>query len=102
MISIMMQSRNSKCNALESIFGIFLHSTNTPEKVIQALAHMGISISPSAINRAIHSLSAETADTLRAMGQSLLVGYAYDNFDINFPTIVPTIESHFLIRASQE
>jgi hypothetical protein len=45
MISIMMQSRNNKSNALESVFGIFLHSTNTPEKVIQALAHMGISIS---------------------------------------------------------
>ncbi|KAJ6617753.1 hypothetical protein B0H10DRAFT_2381488 [Mycena sp. CBHHK59/15] len=92
MISIMMQSRNPKCNALESVFGIFLHSTNTPEKVIQALAHMGISISPSAIGTAIHSLSAETTDTLREMGHTLLVGYAYDNFDINFPTIVPTIE----------
>jgi hypothetical protein len=92
MISIMMQSRNSKANALESVFGIFLHSTNTPEKVIQALAHMGISISPTAIHNAIYSLSAETADTLREMGRTLLVGYAYDNFDINFPTIVPTIE----------
>ncbi|KAJ6622272.1 hypothetical protein B0H10DRAFT_1662626, partial [Mycena sp. CBHHK59/15] len=92
MISIMMQTRNKDCNALESVFGIFLHSTNTPEKVIQALSHMGISISPSAIGTAIHSLSAETVDTLRQMGQTLLVGYAYDNFDINFPTIVPTIE----------
>ncbi|KAJ7683798.1 hypothetical protein B0H17DRAFT_985696, partial [Mycena rosella] len=60
MISIMMQRRNPKCNALESVVGIFLHSTNTPEKVIQALAHMGISISQTAIHRAIHSLSAET------------------------------------------
>ncbi|KAJ7101209.1 hypothetical protein C8R44DRAFT_641767 [Mycena epipterygia] len=92
MISIMMQSRNNKCNALESVFGIFLHSTNTPEKVIQALAHMGISISPTAILSAIHALSTETIDTLREMGQTLLVGYAYDNFDINFPTIVPVIE----------
>ncbi|KAF8214744.1 hypothetical protein K438DRAFT_1441384, partial [Mycena galopus ATCC 62051] len=92
MISIIMQSRNSKCNALESVFGIFLHSTNTPEKVIQALAHMGISISPTAIHRAIHSLSSETVETLRDMGETLLVGYSYDNFDINFPTIVPTIE----------
>ncbi|KAF8169463.1 hypothetical protein K438DRAFT_1615122 [Mycena galopus ATCC 62051] len=92
LLLIMMQSRNNKSNALESVFGIFLHSTNTPEKVIQALAHMGISISPSAIHSAIHSLSAETVENLRTMGQTLLVGYAYDNFDINFPTIVPTIE----------
>ncbi|KAJ7105154.1 hypothetical protein C8R44DRAFT_529514, partial [Mycena epipterygia] len=92
LLFIMMQSRNNKCNALESVFGIFLHSTNTPEKVIQALAHMGISISPAAIHTAIHALSAETVITLRQMGQTLLVGYAYDNFDVNFPTIVPTIE----------
>jgi uncharacterized protein YwlG (UPF0340 family) len=80
MISIMMQSRNAKCNALESVFGIFLHSTNTPEKVIQAVAHMGISISSSAIQMAIHALSIETYETLREMGQTLLVGYVYDNF----------------------
>ncbi|KAJ7813457.1 hypothetical protein B0H14DRAFT_2249289, partial [Mycena olivaceomarginata] len=53
---------------------------------------MGISISRGAIHSAIHSLSAETVETLHTMGQTLLVGYAYDNFDINFPTIVPTIE----------
>lgn len=88
----MMQSQNAKCNALESVFGIFLHSTSTPEKVIQALSHMGISISISAIHAAIHSLSIETHETLRAMGQTLLVGYAYDNFDIDFKTAVPTIE----------
>ena len=87
-----MQSRNQKCNALESVFGIFLHSTNTPQKVIQALAHMGISISISSIHLAIHSLSLETHETLRTMGQTLLVGYAYDNFDIDFKNSVPTIE----------
>jgi len=45
MISIMMQGTNQKCNTLKSVFGIFLHSCNTPQKVIDALAHMGISIS---------------------------------------------------------
>jgi hypothetical protein len=92
MISVMMQSSNQKCNALGSVFGIFLHSTNTPEKVIQALAHMGISISINAIHSAIHSLSKETFHTLRAMGRSLLVTYAYDNFDIDFKRSVPTVE----------
>ncbi|KAJ7829676.1 hypothetical protein B0H14DRAFT_2155706, partial [Mycena olivaceomarginata] len=29
---------------------------------------------------------------LRAMGQTLLVGYAYNNFDINFPGLVPIAE----------
>ena len=89
---MMMQSTNQKCNTLESVFGIFLHSTNTPEKVIQALAHMGISISVNAIHNAIHSLSKETFHTLCAMGKSLLVTYVYDNFNIDFITLVPTVE----------
>ena len=87
-----MQSTNQKCNAFESVTGIFLHSCNTPEKVINALARMGISISTSAIHRAIRALSQETYLTLRDMGRTLLVGYAYDNFDIDFKTHVPTIE----------
>ncbi|KAG1721899.1 uncharacterized protein EDB91DRAFT_1064206 [Suillus paluster] len=31
LISIMLQSSNQKCNALQSIYGIFLHSCNTPQ-----------------------------------------------------------------------
>ncbi|KAH7917504.1 hypothetical protein BV22DRAFT_1108559 [Leucogyrophana mollusca] len=91
-ISILMQSTNQKCNAFESVMGIFLHSCNTPERVIHALARMGISVSVSAIHDAIRSLSRETYRTLRDMGQTLLVGYAYDNFDIDFKTRTPTIE----------
>ncbi|KAJ7076755.1 hypothetical protein B0H15DRAFT_925103 [Mycena belliarum] len=92
LLLVMMQSTNAKCNALESVFGIFLHASNTPYKVIETLAHMGISISSDAIENAVRSLSRETRQTLRAMGETLLVGYAYDNFDINFPGIVPVVE----------
>jgi hypothetical protein len=92
MISIMMQSTNQKCNALESVFGIFLHSTNTPEKVISALTHMGISILVDAIHNTVQSLSRETFHTLHTMGRSLLVAYVYNNFDIDFKKSVPTAE----------
>src|SRR5882762_9868670 len=93
MISIMMQGTNQKYNTLESVFGIFLHSCNTPQKVIDALAHMGITVSHNAVHDAIHSLSLETYETLRNMGQTLLVAYAYNNFDIDFKTHVPTVEA---------
>jgi len=83
---------NRKCNALQSVLGIFLHSTNVPEKAIQVLAHMGISVSVSSLHRAIHSLSCETYENIRKMGQTLLVAYAYDNFDIDFSTHLSTIE----------
>ncbi|KAJ6467052.1 hypothetical protein C8R47DRAFT_990556 [Mycena vitilis] len=66
MMSVLMQSTNSKSNALQSVFGIFLHASNTSAKVIETLAHMGISISPDAIDNAVRSLSRETYETLRA------------------------------------
>jgi hypothetical protein len=93
MISIVMQSSNQKRNALERVFGIFLHSTNIPEKVINALAHMGISVSVCSIHGVVCSLSDETTDTLCSMGQTLLVSYAYDNFNIDFKQSVPTVET---------
>ena len=91
-ISIMMQSFNQKCNAFQSNFGIFLHSCNTPEQVIKTLFWLGISISVSTINQAVRSLLRETAQTLCSMGQSLLIGYAYDHFNIDFKTRLPTVE----------
>ncbi|KAF8174506.1 hypothetical protein K438DRAFT_1908883 [Mycena galopus ATCC 62051] len=91
-ISILMQSTNQQADMLESVIGIFLHASNTPSKVIETLAHMGIPISVDSIHGAVHSLSRETYTRLRMMGQTLLISYAYDNFDINFPNIVPTVE----------
>ncbi|KAJ7019237.1 hypothetical protein C8F04DRAFT_1323987 [Mycena alexandri] len=91
-ISMLMQSTNQQSNMLQSVIGIFLHASNTPSKVIETLARMGISISLDSIHNAVHSLSRETFGRLRAMGRSLLVSYAYDNFDINFPNTVPTVE----------
>ncbi|KAF8152227.1 hypothetical protein B0H34DRAFT_821021 [Crassisporium funariophilum] len=92
LISIIMQSNNRNTNSLESIIGIFLHSCHTPQRVIDTLAHMGVSISVNTIHNAITSLSRESADTIREMGQTLLIAYAYDNFDVDLKSAVPTVE----------
>ncbi|KIK73180.1 hypothetical protein PAXRUDRAFT_179057, partial [Paxillus rubicundulus Ve08.2h10] len=51
---------NRKSNGLQSLSGIFLQSTHTPQKVIETLARMGISVSVDAIHAAVRSLSAES------------------------------------------
>ena len=56
------------------------------------MARLGCSISVNTINRAVKSLSAETYHTLRNMGQTLLVAYTYDNFDIDFKSNLPTVK----------
>ncbi|KAG2128116.1 hypothetical protein BD769DRAFT_1628136 [Suillus cothurnatus] len=78
-----MQSSNQNSNALQSIFGIFLQSMHTPQRVIETLSRMGVSISVHATNAAITSLSAKSHHAIRALGQTLLAAYAYDNFDVD-------------------
>ncbi|KAF7792563.1 hypothetical protein EIP86_003604 [Pleurotus ostreatoroseus] len=92
-ISILLQGRNQHCNALQSTTGLFLHSCNTPEKVIKVLSHMGVSIAPTSIHRAIKSLSRQSALAIRTLGQTRLISLAFDNFDIKFHTLVPTIDA---------
>ncbi|THH18250.1 hypothetical protein EW146_g2697 [Bondarzewia mesenterica] len=91
-MSIMMQSANQQCNALGSIIGIFLHSCNTPEKVIKMLSRIGISISVSSVNNAIKSLSVDSRHTIIQLGQKLTAGFAYDNFDVNLKVSMLTVE----------
>ncbi|EGO00456.1 hypothetical protein SERLA73DRAFT_25831, partial [Serpula lacrymans var. lacrymans S7.3] len=91
-LSIMMQSANQKSNALQSMIGIFLQSSHSPEKVIDAMACMGVSISPSAIHSAIWLLSADSHCNICALGQAILASYAYDNFDVDLKSHQPVAE----------
>ncbi|KAG2106482.1 hypothetical protein BD769DRAFT_1630715 [Suillus cothurnatus] len=91
-VSLLKKSTNQKANSLSSILGIFLHSTHAPEKVIETMVKIGLSISIDAIHDTVRLLSAESSHVLQYLGQTLLVAYAYDNFDINLKSTVPTAE----------
>ncbi|KAG6906876.1 hypothetical protein DXG01_011522 [Tephrocybe rancida] len=91
-ISIMMHSTNQRCNALQTLLGIFLHACNAPQTIIEFMAHLGVSISTTAINSAISNLSKESARELKRLGRTLLTAYAYDNIDMDLKHTVPTIE----------
>jgi hypothetical protein len=60
--------------------------------VREFLAHVGLSVLPSSINKAISSLSKESENLIRKTGQTLMASYAYDNLDIDLKHSVPTIE----------
>ncbi|KAF8415174.1 hypothetical protein L210DRAFT_3323217, partial [Boletus edulis BED1] len=89
---IIVHGMNQKANILQSLLGFFMQSTHTPYKVIDTFARVGVSISTDAINLAICFLSAESQNTLRDLGQSLLASYAYDNFNIDLKSDVPSVE----------
>jgi hypothetical protein len=53
---------------------------------------MGLSVSSNTIHDIVDSLSAESADVINELGQTLLAAYGYDNFDINLKPSMPKIE----------
>ncbi|KAG1832263.1 hypothetical protein DFJ58DRAFT_736427 [Suillus subalutaceus] len=89
---IFAHSTNERCNMLQSILGIFAHSTGTPAKVIDLLAHASLSVSISSIEKAVVSLSVEAGIHIKQSIHTLQTALAYDNFDIDFKTSQPTVE----------
>jgi hypothetical protein len=65
---------------------------SVPEKVIETLAHAGLSVSLSTIHAAIKSLSIEASIKIKDTARTLTAAFAYDNFDINFQTSQPMAE----------
>ncbi|KAG8764118.1 hypothetical protein FRC12_008256 [Ceratobasidium sp. 428] len=90
MFNICMNNSNMRCNALQALIGLFMHSSNVPEKVVELLAHMGLSVTPSSMNRMIEHMSKEAEKTLKKQLPTLLVGLGYDNLEIWFDTEQPT------------
>ncbi|OJT09863.1 hypothetical protein TRAPUB_13661, partial [Trametes pubescens] len=91
-ISILMHSQDQRCNALQCVTGIFLHSCGAPEKLVKVLSRMGISIALSSIHRAIKSLTEHGSDDVRVLAQTLCASYAFDNLDFKVPSGIPTVE----------
>ncbi|KAB5589726.1 hypothetical protein CTheo_6842 [Ceratobasidium theobromae] len=92
--SILMQSSNARCNRLQTLVGLFTHSTHTPESVVELLAHAGLSIAPSSINNMVHSMSRDAVDKLKTGSELKPRAFGYDNLDISFKTEGPTIDYH--------
>jgi len=59
-----------RCNALQSMFGIFLHAAKASDAVVELLSRIGLSISRAATDDAVSS----------------------DNFDVEVKHLVPTVE----------
>ena len=91
-MSIIMFSTNQKCNSLATAMGLFFHSTNTPELVIEVFAHAGLSVSTTTIHNMINSMSNVANEEVRKLAKTKLFALAYDNFDMDFKSWSSTIE----------
>ncbi|EIW73719.1 hypothetical protein CONPUDRAFT_25890, partial [Coniophora puteana RWD-64-598 SS2] len=70
-ISIVLQSCNERCNYLQGMVGVFLHSVNAPQRVINVLAHGGFTISSTSINASVRNLSKQIEKQIQTSGQTL-------------------------------
>ncbi|KAG1720152.1 hypothetical protein EDB19DRAFT_1836153 [Suillus lakei] len=62
------------------------------KKVVEVLAHAGLSLSLSSISNAVTSMSSEISSRIKHAVRSLKSVFAYDNFDINFKMSQPTLQ----------
>ena len=86
------QANNMRCNLLGTIMGIFLHTCNTPDRVIDVIWRSNSSISAKSINNAIDSLSNAAEVELKKAGRAFKYSYVVDNFDVQLKHKVTTVE----------
>lgn len=91
-LSILTQGRDPRCNALQSILGIFCHACNAPEKLVKVLSKMGVAISLESVRRATLSLSEKSSRSIQKLGGSHLASYGLDNFDLLLKAQVHTVD----------
>lgn len=89
-MSVLVQNTNHRCNALQSIIGLFLQSAGTPETVVELLSRLGVSLTTTSINNMVKNLSKESIIEMKMLGRTLLASYAYDNVDIDLKHATPT------------
>ncbi|KAK7047080.1 hypothetical protein VNI00_006740 [Paramarasmius palmivorus] len=80
-ISIIIQNANVKCNALQALIGLFLHTCSVSESTIEVVAHIGVSVSQTTIHNMVSNLSETHAEDLISLGRRLLVAFGFDNVD---------------------
>ncbi|KAG2029734.1 hypothetical protein BDR03DRAFT_987567 [Suillus americanus] len=61
---VQVEARNTTLQII-GLLGIFFHSTGVPQKVIDVLAHVGLSISVTSIHNAVHLMSKEIAANIK-------------------------------------
>ncbi|KAI0690904.1 hypothetical protein BC835DRAFT_1280059, partial [Cytidiella melzeri] len=79
--------------SVQTINVTLLLSTSTPELVVEVFAHAGLSISITTIHKMVSSLSKSASDELRKLAEAKTLGFAYDNFNMDFKSWSATIEN---------
>ncbi|QRV78876.1 hypothetical protein RhiJN_06891 [Ceratobasidium sp. AG-Ba] len=93
LFSLCMNNSNMRCNTLQAVVGMFAHTNNTSDSVIEFLSHAGLSVAPSSINRMVDQMSSEAQALLKTELLNLVSAMGLDNVEVRFDTEQPTPEN---------
>ena len=82
-------SSNANVDILQTVIAFFCESKQIPQKVMEMLAHMGVSTSLTTCQTLIKSLISDPKSQLKALP---LTNQMYDNFDMDFKVVQLTVE----------
>ncbi|KAF9369729.1 hypothetical protein CPB97_003345, partial [Podila verticillata] len=80
--AMLMFVRSRRCNAFQTVMGIFLHCIGCPRRGLEAMSSLGLSVSYDQVRRALRSL---TKDALEQVQKAVLENdwfVVYDNINI--------------------
>jgi hypothetical protein len=83
-ISMFLFHRNVRCNLLQQTMGIYLYQEGCPRKVIEVMAHAGLSVSYTTILESLRRLSSDSLSRARYAAFRLQWMLLYDNINIRF------------------
>ncbi|KAF8922815.1 hypothetical protein BGZ47_005292, partial [Haplosporangium gracile] len=56
---------SQKCNAFQTVMGIFLHCTGCPTRVLDVLSSLGLSVSDDQVRKALANMTKDAMDQVR-------------------------------------
>ena len=77
---VLANSTNKDVNALQSVIGFFLESKQTPDIIVELLAHMGVSVSSQTNCNVVNSLTVHAKQRNKHLPPSQFI---YNNFDVD-------------------
>lgn len=77
---VLANSTNKDVNALQSVIGFFLELKQTPDIIVELLAHMGVSVSSQTNRNVVNSLTVHAKQWNKHLPPSQFI---YDNFDVD-------------------
>jgi hypothetical protein len=85
-LNMLFKASNTNLRKVQTVIGVYLHTTGVPTQVITLLSQYGLSVGCKALERIMESLAGHQKERLRALGRTMTdkqLVIVYDNINIH-------------------